>query len=106
MPDRFAAIRGGRSTSAAPALMSLRPRSKASCYCWGLALGSGRFHFVDIPPQPFVFVGDVLELEHVLDAEQQPVLIDRLADEVIRAGLHGPLDITGFVEGGDHQNQR
>src|SRR5688500_9213541 len=59
-------------------------------------------HLFDVAPQALVFVGHVVEFEHVLDPLGQLDAVDRLAEEVIGAGFHGPFDVAGLVEGRDH----
>src|SRR5262245_12265513 len=109
-------VRSGRPISSVAAVSScpLHPDCAAAELTVALCPGSAcrgvfvvlapLFHLVDVPPQTFVLVPDVLELEHVLDALQQLDLVDRLAEEVIGAGFDGPLDVACFVQGGDHQD--
>ena len=61
-------------------------------------------HAVDVAAQSLDFVGQVADLEQVVHPLEELQLVDRLAEEVVAPGHHGPLDVAQFVQGRDHHD--
>jgi hypothetical protein len=76
-------------------------RSRASSCPGLLRVALDRF---DVRQRPLEVARVLPAFQKGADAQQQVVLVNRLGDEIVRAGVHGPVDVARLVQGGDHDD--
>ena len=63
------------------------------------------FDLTEIGHRAFQRIGEMLELEHGLDARQELEPVDRFADEIIRPRVDPAFDVAELVQSGDHDDR-